>query len=120
MLKSEESIGSRLLGLGASFMIMGVINCVALLLIAILLKQAKLSRSYRIYLILSYLFIFAIGMMQSRTTVVGVLISVAYLCVSSLRFGVVGVKKAARNIGNMILISLLLASCDPYFRKRLY
>ena len=117
MLKSEESIGSRLLGLGASFMIMGVINCVALLLIAILLKQAPLTKRYRLYLILTYLAIFAIGMMQARTTVIGLLVSLAYLCVSSFRLGIKGVKKAAVIIGNIIVVSLLLVAAVVVMAK---
>ncbi len=108
MAKSQTAAGSRLLGLGASFMIMGIINCIALLLIAVLLKYQKLRLSFRIYLIISYLIIFTVGMMQSRTTVVGLLVSVCYVFFSSLHVSLVGVKKAYKVLGGIVAVSLLL------------
>lgn len=80
-----KAIGLKLLGFGESFFALGVFNSVALIFIVILLKNTKQPFKIKMYLILAYLFIFVIGMMQARTTSVGLIMSICYLFFSSFK-----------------------------------
>ncbi len=61
------------MGLGAAFFSSGVCNCVALILISIYYTSSKK------YYIIAYLLIFLIGIFVSRTTLIGVILSLPIL-----------------------------------------
>lgn len=65
----------RLVGFGEAFFGAGMINSIALILIIYLIKYLN-NKNY--FLIGSYIFIFLIGTLSSRTTLIGVGISIFY------------------------------------------
>jgi hypothetical protein len=80
---TKVSTGKRLLGYGANLMMLGIGNDIVLVLIAILLKdrtkQILGAAANKFWLVFSFIFIGIIGMMQARTTIVGIVLGLAYL-----------------------------------------
>lgn len=75
----EENYGMRFLGWGANFFIAGVINGTALILIVYLFLDNRIKHLAGGTLI--YIAILIIGILMSRTTIVGFLISLFYLLI---------------------------------------
>lgn len=73
----EKSFGFRLLGLGTAFFGAGVVNGLALIIIIYLYLKGCLKRT--LIWITYYLFIFFIGLMMARTTIVGMISSLLFL-----------------------------------------
>ena len=69
----------RLSGFGSRFFAAGIANCYALILIASLIRSARLSRMRVLYLAAAFMFIASFGMMMSRTTVIGATLATAFL-----------------------------------------
>lgn len=65
----------RLVGLGASFFGSGIINSFTLILIASILKK-KQSNITLLWLMLSFVIVLVIGLMSSRSTIIGALIAI--------------------------------------------
>ncbi|WP_152033052.1 hypothetical protein [Acinetobacter wuhouensis] len=65
----------RLVGLGAAFFGSGIVNSFTLILIAALLKKEK-NKVKLMLLLFSFIIIASIGIMSSRTTIIGILISI--------------------------------------------
>lgn len=63
--------GFRLMGFGVQFFAAGIINCFTLLLIVVRMKYYVKGFKDMFWLTLSFIFVTAIGMMMSRTTMVG-------------------------------------------------
>jgi hypothetical protein len=76
----EVVLGKRLLGFGAQLAGAGVIYGFVLLLIAAILKNNTLSFRKVLFYFISFVLIFLIGMMVSRTTFVGGALSLLLLC----------------------------------------
>lgn len=76
----ENAYGFRLIGFGTAFFASGVINSVALILCAVIINFSVLSRKQLIEYIIIYLFVFLIGLMMSRTTLVGFVLSLFAFC----------------------------------------
>lgn len=99
--------GFRLIGFGAQFFEAGVINCVALILIASLFKGRLLSIGYMLWLIFSFFIIFSIGMMMARTTIIGVPLAGAVLLYKSRFWKLRLSSKFLRAISSILIFSLL-------------
>ena len=69
----------RLSGFGARFFGAGIVNCYALILIAALIRSIELSGVRLFYLAAAFLLIAFLGMMMSRTTLIGAGLAVAFL-----------------------------------------
>lgn len=82
--------GFRLMGLGIQFFMAGIVNCFALLLIAFRIKYYAKTFKDLFWLTISFLFVTAVGMMMSRTTMVGAGLAIGMLIlglrVGSIRF----------------------------------
>ena len=79
----EDTLSYKLIGLGASFFVSGIIFSVALILITYKWQNKKMTSKEILIDILSYLFISVIGIFFARTTLVGVLFSVGMIIVSN-------------------------------------
>lgn len=101
--------GFRFIGFGAQFFEAGVINCVALILIASLFKGRLLSIGYMLWLIFAFAIIFSIGMMMVRTTMIGVPLAGAVLLYKS-RFWKLRLSSRFLRAISLILIFSLLAT----------
>lgn len=66
---------TRLVGLGASFFGSGIINCFTLILISAVLRNNIKNRD-ALFFIFSFILVFSIGLMSSRSTIIGALISI--------------------------------------------
>lgn len=105
----EGDSGSRLMGFGANFMNLGVANCVALLLIAVLVKNAKaygINWKVILFLAFSFIYISVIGMMQARTTMVGTGLGMLYMFASTVR---INLNSFAQSITSLFKLAVLLA-----------
>jgi hypothetical protein len=69
----------RLLGFGSNFFGSGITNGMALMLICFCVRHYAGSRLAAFFFGLAYLLIALVGILMSRTTVVGVVLSIAYL-----------------------------------------
>lgn len=65
----------RMVGIGAAFFGSGIINSIALVLIASILGGSSISKNNNNIYFVCYLIIASIGMISSRTTIVGIFIS---------------------------------------------
>lgn len=88
----QESQNFRLNGFGSRFFGAGILNGFALILIASLLKFHK-QETKVLRLSLSYLFIFAFGMMMARTTIIGALLSLILLILPKKSISLSQIKK---------------------------
>ncbi len=79
--KIGETLDFRLIGFGTRFFGAGVVNAYALILISFLVSFVKSKKELFFYSI-SFVLIFIIGMMMSRTTIVGFILSVLVLLFS--------------------------------------
>jgi len=73
----ENSFGFRLLGVGTAFFGAGVVHGLALITIVYLYLRGCIKRAF--IWIIYYLFIFFVGLMMARTTVVGLCFSILLL-----------------------------------------
>lgn len=78
--------GFRLMGFGVQFFMAGIINCFALLLIAFRIKYYAKTFKSVFWLTISFIFVTAVGMMMSRTTMVGAGLAIGML-ILGLRLG---------------------------------
>ncbi|OKZ44354.1 MAG: hypothetical protein BHV68_02965 [Bacteroidales bacterium 43_8] len=79
----EGANGFRLIGFGSAFFSAGITNSVALILTAVIINFSILTKKQLLWYILVYLLIFFIGIMMSRTTLVGFVISLVVFCYKS-------------------------------------
>jgi hypothetical protein len=77
--KLESTTGFRLNGFGSTFFGAGVINGFALLSIAVMVKQPKISGRRILYLSFAFVAILALGAMMARTTLVGGVMGILFL-----------------------------------------
>lgn len=75
----EHSLGFRLIGLGSAFFGAGVINGLGLITIVYLYLKGYIHNVFKWVII--YIFIFFVGMMMARTTVIGFTISIFLLLI---------------------------------------
>ena len=73
------SAGARVMGFGAKFMNAGVIVGFCLILIGVILKTKKLSYWQNLGLVIVFILNFIVGMMMARTTIIGAVLSLAYV-----------------------------------------
>lgn len=97
-LKRAETKGERLLGYGIAFFGVGIICGVALNLVIFVLMTQRLNQVKRILLSLCYAFIFYVGLLSARTTLVGAAVSIVLLAVLTI-------SNKSRTINNAQLLS---------------
>lgn len=100
--------GERLFGIGAALDIAGTRFSAILIMISCIITRYKAilsDKTFFIY-ILSGIFVFVVGNMISRTTVVGAIIAIAYWMVFSFRFHL-----SEKMFSRFFLFSLLLLGC---------
>ena len=117
---TKKVVGMRLLGYGANLMMLGIGNDIALLLIAILLKDRKkqiLGPSVNnFWLIFSFIFISIIGMMQARTTTLGILFSLAYLFFPQIKkVDFTHFFTGIKSLGSIVLYTIIIAGIFTIF-----
>lgn len=83
--QAEDFNSARIVGVGASFFGAGVLNCAILILLTIF-YQKKIIQNH-IFYILSFLVISVLGLMLSRTTAVGIILSLIILLINLNKFG---------------------------------
>lgn len=102
----DELLGFRLIGFGAQFFGAGVTYSFILIVLAALLKNNVFSYKQTFLYIGIYLFIFALGMMTARTTIVGFLLSIPIL-VYNPKYKI----KKQRLFKKVLLSIVIIASC---------
>lgn len=96
----------RMVGVGAAFFASGIINSLLLILISFTLAENK-NKKITPYLILFLIVIGVVGLLSSRTTIIGIIISVFYLAFKKPFFIVY-----SSFIGFVLLVSLNLLFSD--------
>jgi hypothetical protein len=100
----------RLIGFGTMFFGAGIINGFALLLIGILLRNYKLSKKQIISLSFKFSIILILGMMMSRTTIIGGILSILLIFFpQKIKIMVSMVKKKVLFIISSIFIPLIIS-----------
>ncbi|MES2654548.1 MAG: hypothetical protein V4620_03110 [Bacteroidota bacterium] len=74
----------RLVGLGTKFFASGIINAFTLILIAFNIRERKLNFTQLIKYTILFIVIFAIGMMMSRTTLIGAILGLIYIMLPNI------------------------------------
>ncbi|PZP50922.1 MAG: hypothetical protein DI598_04440 [Pseudopedobacter saltans] len=119
----KNLIHGRFMGLGASVMLLGVANGVGLLLIAILMKNAKafgISNKLKFWLSFMFISIAVIGNMQARTTTFCAVVSIFYLIFSSLKLNLDLLKNGIGQLFKVIFFfALILVFVIVYFGDQL-
>lgn len=103
--------GFRLMGLGIQFFMAGIVNCFALLLIAFRLKYYAKTFKSVFWLTISFIFVTAVGMMMSRTTMVGAGLALGML-ILGLRVGSI---RFTKFFGAVKTIIILVVVAVPIF-----
>lgn len=103
----------RLIGFGAQFFEAGVINAIALILIASVFKSRVLSISYMFLLMISFVIIVTIGMMMSRTTIIGVPLA-GFVLLHKFRFWKLRSLSLFLRAFSLIILLVLLATAIYY------
>lgn len=75
----SQTLQFRLVGLGTKFFASGIINAFTLILVAFNIRERKLSLTQLIKYTIIFIVIFAIGMMMSRTTLIGAILGLVYI-----------------------------------------
>lgn len=101
--KIEELSGGRIIGFGRSFFEAGIYNGMALMFIAYCIRYYKLSNKELSKFVILYAFIFGIGMMMARTTLVGAALSLLIL-LSSNNFNLRSVSRKKLKFFSMLII----------------
>jgi hypothetical protein len=117
---TQRLMGQRLLGYGANLMILAIGNDVVLLLIAMLLKDRKKqvfgAPVNTFWLIFSFIFISIIGMMQARTTTIGIIFGLAYLFFPQItKFKLNDFVGGLKNFGAILLYVVTIAGAFIIF-----
>ena len=76
---AEDAIAraeTRLIGFGTHFFTSGTVHAFILIMIAVYFMQQKVSHLKSVVMMLSFVFVAAVGMMMARTTLVGVLFAI--------------------------------------------
>jgi len=81
----EHTMGGRLQGFGASFFTSGIINGFILIMIAFTLFEEHFSLTKKVFYVISFVFIFVIGLMNARTVMIGGGIGAFILLLSFMR-----------------------------------
>ena len=102
--KIEETATLRLTGFGSTFFGAGIVNGYALICIAVLLKNKNIKWRNILFLSTSFLLIFTLGMMMSRTTIIGAGIAIIYLFIPSYYLSLRLLKNKFRFFMGMIII----------------
>lgn len=97
---------TRLVGLGASFFGSGIINCFTLILIAAVLRR-KQTTFDMLFFSFSFIIILVIGLMSSRSTIVGAIISI-FLMFSNVSF-IVRLIKILFFLGPILILTMIFA-----------
>jgi len=103
----EKTHEFRLVGFGSKFFGSGVINGFALILIASILKFDKISKKNIFRYSLSFLLIFALGMMMARTTLVGALLAFGILFYPKRKISIKTFNEIIRFILNILILPFL-------------
>lgn len=104
-------LNSRLIGLGTRYWSAGVIFSVDLLLIAQLLSDKDiLTEKYYKYLSVLYITIFTIGMMMSRTTIVGFIFSFLFVFKNSIKSILSAIKSFLPSLLVLSILSVFLVN----------
>lgn len=117
--KQELLSGIRIIGFAKPFFLSGIYCGMGLILISYLLRYYRLNIKQIVWWVVIYLYIFLIGMMMARTTLVGALISLLLLMVpNSIRGFLSPSKRKLKFLALLILtpITLLLTivSISPH------
>lgn len=109
----ERTEGLRIQGFGASYFGAGIVNGLFLIFLAIYTSMRSISTKERVLYYLLYCFVFVVGMMQARTTIVGAALGIwVMLCCSK------GIKNWLRIAFTFILvIAVSVASFDLIARS---
>lgn len=79
IIKQEALQGLRIIGFSRSYFSAGIYCGMGLLLIAYLIRYYTQDRKQILLLVISYIFIFIVGMMMARTTLIGMAFSILLL-----------------------------------------
>lgn len=81
----ERTGGTRLISIGATFFTAAIINGFVLIIIGLHFLYDKLSVKKRIVYLISFLYIFAVGLMMGRTTLIGGALGVLLIAFSVVK-----------------------------------
>lgn len=81
----QETVEFRLSGFGSRFFGAGIINCYALIMIGSLVRTVELSHLRLVGLLFAFVFISSVGMMMSRTTMIGAALAILLLILPTRR-----------------------------------
>lgn len=90
-LKLNELLEIRFIGFGSTYFGAGIVNGLALILISYFLKSKKHPFSKLLKLSVFYIIILGFGMMMARTTIIGLVLSIAYMLLpkAKLKFDII-------------------------------
>ncbi len=112
----------RLVGLGTKFFGAGIINAFTLILIAFNIRDRKLSLTQLIRYTILFIIIFTIGMMMSRTTLIGAILGFIYILLPSITKKGISFSNSWQFILLLIIIPLVFISffmiAIPEFTKQ--
>lgn len=115
-LKRGQTEDQRLLGYGVAFFGAGLICGVALIFIIYILMSRKQNVIQLSILVALYVFIFYIGLLNARTTVVGLLASIALLAILLWKGKKVSSMQGFKFIGiSLLFLSIGYTLCYIYF-----
>lgn len=103
-----ETLQFRLVGFGSRFFGAGIVNGFALMLIVSLIRFNDLNKNEVFRYSFMFLMIFVLGMMMSRTTLIGGLLSLIILTLPKRIYKVGSYKKTIYFLGFSLLIPILL------------
>lgn len=99
----------RLLGFGSNFFSSGITNGMALILVCFCLRHYVQSRMSAFLFGFAYLFIALAGILMSRTTIIGVALSLAYLHIQLYLSGVPSLSGHYRAFMSALVLSIVSA-----------
>lgn len=117
--KIEVLSEKRIIGFGRSFFLAGIYSGMGLILIGYLIRSYKLNNFQTLWFSFLFAFIFAVGMMMARTTIVGFFLGIAIVFLSNKFISLKISRKAIKFLFMLVAIPFLIVLLI-YFIKPSY